>query len=329
MMTGSLYLAALKACAEMAIYMGEDQKANEYEMLYKKGRGKYESLLWNGSYFIQKVEVVDGLEIPERLKSPPDPEGKIIPKYQFAEGCLTDQLLGQYLAFNSGLGYVIDKEMVKKAMGSIFEHNFIPDFSEIHNVQRVFAINQEGGMVIGSWPKGDRPRIPFVYSDEVWTGVEYEAAANMIWSGLVEEGLEVVKAVRQRYRGYNRNPWGEVESGMFYARAMASWSVLLALSGFEYDGIDHHMQFNPKVNKDNFSSFWSCGNAWGNYVQDAGNASIEVDYGNLVLKSVKIPILSVNQVFLNDEKIEFTIEEERILFSQPVTISTGDLVKFE
>ncbi|MGD9329082.1 MAG: GH116 family glycosyl-hydrolase, partial [Cyclobacteriaceae bacterium] len=204
MMTGSLYLAALKACSEMALHMGEEDKHKEYLTLYQSGREKYELLLWNGSYFVQNVEVIDGIEIPDRLKSPPDSEGKIIPKYQFADGCLTDQLLGQFLAFNAGLGYVVDETMVKKAMHSVFKYNFIPDFSDVQNVQRVFAVNNEGGMVIGTWPNGNRPRIPFVYADEVWTGVEYEAAANMIWTGLVDEGLEVVKTLRNRYRGFNR-----------------------------------------------------------------------------------------------------------------------------
>ena len=129
-MTGSLYLAALKACSEMAEHLNERRIAEEYQSLYQRGKEQYESMLWNGSYFIQKVEVVEGLEIPERLKSPPDAEGKIIPKYQFGDGCLTDQLLGQYLAFNTGLGYVLEAEKVKKAMESIFEYNFFPDFSD-------------------------------------------------------------------------------------------------------------------------------------------------------------------------------------------------------
>jgi len=326
MMTGSLYMAALKACAEMADHLGEKDKATEYLSLYKKGKEYYEKELWNGSYFVQKVEVIDGLDIPERLKSPPDSEGKIIPKYQFGDGCLTDQLLGQYLAFNAGLGYVVDQDIVKKAMGSIFEYNFIPDFSEIHNVQRVFSINHEGGMVIGSWPNGNRPRIPFVYADEVWTGVEYEAATNMIWSGLVDEGLEVVKSIRERYRGFNRNPWGEIESGMYYARAMASWSILLALSGFEYDGTHEHLQFNPKINQEDFSTFWSCGKAWGNYKQNTKQASVQVRFGKLSLKTLKIPVIAVNKISIDNEDISFELIDELIVFKEPVSVGEGSIL---
>lgn len=326
MMTGSLYLAALKACSEMASQMGEANKAVEYQQLYENGKSKYESLLWNGSYFIQKVEVAEGIEIPDRLKSPPDDQGNIIPKYQFADGCLTDQLLGQYLAFNSGLGYVIDKEKVQQAMSSVFQHNFIPNFSEYPNVQRVFALNGEGGMVIGTWPDGNRPRIPFVYADEVWTGVEYEAASNMIWSGLVSEGLEVVRAVRQRYRGYNRNPWGEVESGMYYARAMASWSVLLALSGFEYDGVNHLLKFDPKINAGSFSTFWSCGDGWGNYHQNEEQILLHVDFGNLTLKYLDIPRTPVSEIKVNGESIEFSSLDNRIVFDKMISLAETDVL---
>ena len=327
MMTGSLYLAALKACSEMAEHLGEINKADEYNALYLKGKEQYESLLWNGSYFIQKVEVVDGIEIPERLKSPPDNEGRIIPKYQFADGCLTDQLLGQYLAFNAGLGYVIEEDMVQKAMKSVFKYNFIPDFSEFHNVQRVFAVNHEGGMVIGTWPNGNRPRIPFVYADEVWTGVEYEAASNMIWCGLVAEGLEVIKKIRERYRGYNRNPWGEIESGMYYARAMASWSVLLALSGFEYDGIQQYMKFDPKIISDDFSTFWSCGNGWGTYKQNLKEAGLFLSFGDLNLKQLEIPLETVNKVVLDNQEIAFKTNGNIINFNQPLEIAQGQVLQ--
>jgi hypothetical protein len=59
-------------------------------------------------------------------------------------------------------------------------------------------------------------------------------AAHLIYEGLVMEGLAITKAVRDRYDGERRNPWNEVECGSHYARALASWSLLLGLSGYEY-----------------------------------------------------------------------------------------------
>jgi len=327
MMTGSLYLAALKACSEMALVMDEPEKSKEYERLYARGLALYDSLLWNGSYYIQKVEVVDGINIPERLKSPPDAEGNILPKYQFVDGCLTDQLLGQYIAFNAGLGFVIDSSRVREAMLSVYRNNFISDFSEFDNVQRIFAVNNESGVVICTWPNGNRPRIPFVYADEVWTGIEYGAATNMIHAGLVEEGLEIVKAIRDRYRGFNRNPWGEIESGMYYARSLAAWSILPALSGFEYDGIRFHTAFHPKINKNNFSTFWSCATAWGSFRIDSRVADLVVTYGMLELKSIDIGNVTIRSVIHEDKEIDFEIKGKTILFSEPVRIKANSLLK--
>ena len=329
MMTGSLYLAALKACGEMALIMEEPDKAREYLDMYSRGSALYDSLLWNGSYYIQQVEVMDGIDIPERLKSPPDEEGKVIPKYQFAEGCLTDQLLGQFLAFNAGLGYVVDPSRVRQAMSSVYRYNFIPNFSDFDNVQRIFALNNEAGLVICTWPGNDRPRIPFVYADEVWTGIEYGAAVNMIHSGLVKEGLAVVKAVRDRYRGYNRNPWGEIESGMYYARSLASWAVLPALSGFEYDGVEHHIAFEPKTRSEHFRSFWICATAWGNFELNKSKALITVSYGSLRLRSMSVPDLDVQSVTLDGKNIGFEQSENRILFSEPVMVNAGSSLSLQ
>jgi uncharacterized protein (DUF608 family) len=329
MMTGSLYLAALKACSEMADAMNEPEKSREYHDLYQHGSALYDSLLWNGSYYVQKVEVIDGIEIPERLQSPPDAEGKVLPKYQFANGCLTDQLLGQFLAFNAGLGFVVDSSRVRQAMASVFTNNFIPDFSDFDNVQRIFALNHEAGVVICTWPENDRPRIPFVYADEVWTGIEYGAAVNMIHAGLIDEGLQVVKAVRDRYRGYNRNPWGEIESGMYYARSLASWGVLPALSGFVYDGVSHHIEFAPRINRENFKTFWSCASAWGVFELDTSKALITVTYGNLEMRSMSIPDLDIQSVNLDGKNIGFEQAGNRVQFSEPVLIKAGSSLVLE
>jgi uncharacterized protein (DUF608 family) len=289
MMTGSLYLGALKACAEMATAMNEPAKAEEYTALYEKGRKWYENELWNGEYFIQKPEVVKGIKIPESLQAPPDEEGKILPKYQYGEGCLSDQLLGQFLAHVSGLGYIIDKEKTDRAIKSVYRYNFKPSLRKFENVQRVYGLNDEAGTIACTWPHGHRPAFPFVYADEIWTGIEYQVASSLIYSGYVDEGLEVTKAVRDRYKGYNRNPWAEIESGRFYARAMSSWGVLTALSGFTYDGVSRIMTFAPRINQDDFHTFWSCGTAWGSLHIDGKGLELKVSYGSLKIEELHLP----------------------------------------
>ncbi len=284
MLTGSLYLGALHAASEMADALGEQGKSEEYAKLAAKSRDAYEKLLWNGSYYEQKVEVVEGVAIPRHLQNPGVQDGGL-PKYQFGKGCLSDQLLGQFMADVAGLGDLLDSAHIDRALNSIFTYNFVRDFTDFDNVQRVYAVNGESGLLLCSWPEGGKPLLPFVYSDEVWTGVEYQVAASLIFHGHTKEGLEIVRAVRDRYRGYNRNPLGEIESGRYYGRSMASFALLNALSGYRYDGVAHSLSFDPKINRDDFFSLWITGNAWGSLTVRKKAVTLNVAYGSLFLKS--------------------------------------------
>ncbi len=265
-MVNSIFFAALKAGALMAKALG-DADAEKYELAAAKGSALLDEMLWNGEYYIQRIDDVD------------------MYKYQYGTGCLSDQLLGQTLAHVAGLGYVLPKEHVKSAIKAVFEHNFRTDFKNHANLQRTFALNDEKGLLLCSWPNGGMPRQPFVYSDEVWTGIEYHVATHLIYEGFVEEGLTLVRAVRERYDGYRRNPWNEIECGSHYARSMAIWGVLTALSGYECDLPNKVIRFAPRVEGE-FSAFWSSGTAWGTFSQEIGKEGklshrLEVLYGNL------------------------------------------------
>ncbi|PHN07883.1 GH116 family glycosyl-hydrolase [Flavilitoribacter nigricans] len=290
-MTTSVYLAALKAGAAMAAAMGDEKSASAYREVYEKGIRATEKELWNGEYFIQTI----GDDPAATTEYEPDNgSGASIPKYQYGDGCLSDQLLGQYLAFISGLGYLLDTVKVNSALHSIYRYNFIPSLREFSNVQRVYGLNDESGVVLCTWPNDNRPALPFVYSDEIWTGVEFQVAASLIYAGYTEEGLDIVRAVQDRYDGFKRNPFEHDESGVHYARAMASWSVLLALSGIDYDGQEQRLTFGPRINAGNFSTFWSTGTAWGSFDLVGRVAVLTVDYGELTLR----------QFGVRDRKIE-------------------------
>jgi len=354
-MTGSLYLAALRAASEMAEAVGDKKKADEYFKIFQKGSKQYDSLLWNGEYYIQKVDVMEGLVVPENLRTPEkkcegpackgkeSPGGKkdalgkgdIVPKYQYGEGCLSDQLLGQYLSHAAGLGYVLPKENVDKAVKSIFQHNFLKDLSRFSNVQRVYALNEEAGLLLCSWPKGERPALPFVYSDEVWTGIEYQVAASLIYSGHIDEGLTIVKALRERYCGLNRNPWDELECGHHYARAMASWAVLLALCGYQYDGTTGFIAFSPKINTENFSTFWSSGTGWGSFDLKGNEVVLKVEYGSLKLAKLGLSrgygFRSIKTLRVRSGKAGASLRSEKdlavVYLDEPVELEPGDRIE--
>jgi len=186
-----------------------------------------------------------------------------------------------------GLGHLLPPSHVRKAIRSVYRHNFKAGFHDHDNTQRTYALNDEAGLLLCTWPNGGRPAYPFVYSHEVWTGVEYQVASHLILEGLLDEGLTIVKAVRDRHDGVRRNPWNEVECGHHYARSLSSWGLLLALSGFTCDAPGRRIEFSPRMNADGFSSFWSTGTAWGTYTQtldrDTGRSkwSIDIIHGSL------------------------------------------------
>jgi non-lysosomal glucosylceramidase len=268
-MTNSIYLAALKAGAEMAEFMGEKERTQKYQDAFVNGSAKMDEMLWNGEFYIQKSDDIDEY------------------RYQYGIGCLSDQLLGQFMAHVAGIGYVLPKEHVKKALESIYNYNFHLRLDEVESVQRTYVLNDESGLTLCSWPNGGRPRFPFAYCDEVWTGVEYQVAVNMIYEGLIDEGLTIVKSVRDRYDGYKRNPWSEIEAGHHYIRAMASWGLVAALSGYSCDMVKGKMSFNPVINQQDFKSFWINGKAWGVFEQKIDSKTgkkernIKVLYGSL------------------------------------------------
>jgi uncharacterized protein (DUF608 family) len=268
-LANGLLLAALAATVRMAAHMNERELSERYRLAAALSAKRMDRLLWNGEYFVQGITDVNEY------------------RYQFGSGCLSDQLLGQLLAHVCGLGYVLPPDHVRSAINAVYRHNFLTSFRQHHAVQRTYALNDEEGLILCSWPNGGRPRFPFPYADEVWTGVEYQVAAHLIYEGFLEEGLAIVKAVRDRYDGYKRNPWNEVECGNHYARSMASWAVLTALSGFRCDAVARQMEFNPALRYEPFASFWSTGTAWGVYRQEprAGSPErswqLDILYGSL------------------------------------------------
>jgi len=295
-LTGSLYLGALAAAERMARVCGDEGAAEDYRRLFEKGSKWTDANLFNGEYYIQKVE-------PDAAEAWPEPyrgnaeragmDGRFPwPKFQIGEGCLSDQLLGQWYAEMLGLGKLYDPENVRKALESIFNYNWRAELWDHPALFRIYAFQDEAGLLVATWPNGGLPANPMPYSDEVWCGMEYQVASHLIYEGLVDEGLAIVRGVRDRHRGGRRNPWDEFECGHHYARSMASWGVLLALSGFSCNMAERRMGFAPRVSADNFKCFWSVGPAWGVYRQrftkKSRKAALDVLYGSLPLETLAI-----------------------------------------
>jgi uncharacterized protein (DUF608 family) len=289
-----IYLGALRA----AVLMGDALSENvaHYAALLKRGIAKAEKELFNGEYFFQKVEWRDLLaHFPDDSKGfvqKYTPEALALankegPRYQYGNGCLSDGVLGAWLALVCGVGQVLDAGKVKSHLQAVYRHNFRKDLSDHSNPQRsVFAFGEEGGLLLCTWPGGEQLSLPFIYSNEVWTGIEYQVASHLMLMGLVEEGLNTVRTCRDRYDGRSRNPFDEVEAGHWYARAMASYGLLQGLSGARYDAVDKVLYLQPAI-KGNFRSFLATEAGYGVVGVHDGTPFVEVVFGQIPYTKIK------------------------------------------
>jgi non-lysosomal glucosylceramidase len=302
---GALYLAALHASEAMAHRVGDARTAERCRVIYERGRANTVNQLYNGEYFIQ-APTASGLD------------------WQYGAGCLSDQLFGQNWAHQLDLGYLYPPDQVRSALGAVYRYNFAPrvsTYNQHYPPERTFADGDDAGLLLCTWPNGRRPREPVRYRDEVWTGIEYQVASGLIAEDRVDEGLQLVRAIHDRYDGTHRNPFNEVECGDHYARAFASWGVLLNLSGFVYDGPAGILGFAPRIHEDDFACFFSAAAGWGTLRQrvtagePAGNAqlnTITLAHGHLDLRQLRV------QIPAPLEKLKLTLTRSH----QPLSFTT-------
>jgi hypothetical protein len=324
---GSQWLAALRAAEEMARIEDDQAAADRYRERFERGEAAMDADLWNGEYYIQKYD-------SEKYQ-----------KHQYGVGCLSDQVLGQWWAHLLGLGHILPPDHVRRALQSIYEHNLRSDFVGFVQSPRVFAGDHDMGLLNCSWPRGGRPAVPILYADEVWTGIEYQVAAHMIWERLGDRGLAIVKAARDRYNGvarppFKRNPWSEIECGEHYVRPMSSWSLLLAAQGFHCDGPAMAIAFDPRLSPDNHRSFFGAAEGWGTFSQSRRRQRQEnvlsLAYGRLRLREIRLGLpASVHPervtVALRDieRKVAHRVEGRTlsVSFQRPAILRPGDTLR--
>jgi non-lysosomal glucosylceramidase len=332
------YLAALKAGAEMAETLGDKETARQYGTLFNKGRKWVDANLFNGEYYYQQINLQDRSILEPYCEGGSlfgdstlqaywnDEAGEI--KYQIGEGCGVDQVVAQWHADICGLGDIFENAQVNSSLKSIYHYNFKKSMVDHFNPCRLYCLNDEGGVVICDWPEGRyKPVVPAPYSEETMNGFEYQAACHMIRRGLVQEGMEIVRAIRHRYDGERRNPWNEFECGSNYARSMASYDLLLAFSGFTFNLAEGMLGFNPiRRPGETVSYFWSVDSGWGTFEACDNRIELKVLYGSLSLKKLKLPFLadkSIKTIYTENGKVEYNAEDSLLQMAQPVVIREG------
>src|SRR5581483_1148960 len=266
--------------------------ARDCRELFERGSAWIDANLFNGEYYIQKAQGIPRDSIAKGLLEGAGAADTEHPEFQVGEGCLVDQLMGQYMAEVAGLGPLLKPENMERALNAIWRYNYRRDLYEHESVQRTYALNDEPALIVCGYRPGQRPEIPFPYFAEVWTGLEYSTAATMLYHGMIDRGVQAVVDCRRRYDGERRNPWNEPECGHQYVRPMASWAPLLALSGFRYHAAERIVEAKPRINAENFRCFWSTGSGWGTFSQTlsagARRFALRVREGSLAVRSVEL-----------------------------------------
>lgn len=329
-----LYIAALKAAALMAETLGETDSADEYNSIAQKGRNYVDTKLFNGSYYEQNIDVKDKsilesfLVNDENILNAYWNDEKEEIKYQYASGCEIDQVLAQFHSDLCGIGDIFDKQNRKKALKSLYTNNF-KSMRDVFNPCRIFAVNDEKGLVICNWTsESEKPSIPLPYTEECMTGFEYAAAGAMLQNGLTDEGLDCIKAVRERYDGEKRNPYSEIECGASYARSMTSYAFLAIYSGFKYDMSQKMIGFNPILKSDKYSFIWSVADAWGTVEMDKKAMQIKNLLGTLKLEKIMLPedFAKVEEVYIGEEKIPFTKSGQTLSFDEVISLKANNFI---
>ena len=317
---GSQYLSALAAAERLALVMNDTASAKRWKAIREAGMKHQDETLYNGEYYIQ---------IPEAQSA-----------RDYNTGCHADQLLGQWWAHQLNLGYLYPATRVKSALAAVMKYNFCEKTAGIEQKPRRYVPDDEGGLLMCTWPQGGRPDPFILYADEVWTGIEYSTAGAMIYEGLIEEARQIVRMARSRYDGRRRdglnsgpggNPYNELECGKFYARALSSWSLLIASQGQILEGPAGILGFKPKWRPEDHRSFFTAPEGWGLFVQQQSEKTqtqrIEVRHGQLRLKTlvfssphpVTTVVVSVDgkpvpaSLLQADDELRITLEKETVV----------------
>ena len=326
------YLGGLKAAALMARHLGED--AEMFETLFERGKAWASKHLFNGEYFIQHIDL-DESKVVRAFGC----DGKYWDaasqqiKYQIGEGCGIDQVVAQWHADQYGLGDLFEPQQVHSALRAIYRHNFRRSSRNDFNACRIYALNDEGGVIMAHWPEGARkPAIPIPYDREVMTGFEYAYADHLIRRGMTEKGLSVIERIRNRYDGMKRNPFAEVECGYYYARAMSSYALLLSFSGFRCDLAKGELGFDPIGFSKSLQCqfFWSLEGAWGEVKITRKTLTLTVLQGALEIRKVSLPTcIRPIRARIGGTPISFDRNENSLILKCPQTLDPNHPLKIQ
>ena len=213
---GVLWLSALKAAVYLAAVVGDDRRRDQWQTVLGKGLSSLETRLWNGAYY----------DLWCRTGGPSDKDGTV------SDGALmTDQLSGEWFLRAAGIGGNLSDERVRHVVGTIFDHNFDPNF----------------GLLNATCPEGRRVSLDTFencQADTTWTGIGYTVAALAMALKAEHISHTIMETIHQNQLRCGRL-WDHEECGPRYTRPLSSWTTLIAACGLEVDAANKKIRMTP------------------------------------------------------------------------------------
>ncbi len=300
----SQWLCAMASAEKAAYLMDDEEAAKKYKEIFEKGSELMDKHLWNGNYY--------------RLSKDYTGLCKDIENATTADNaCLTDQVIGQWLAHLTNLGYLFKEENVKSALQSVMNRSFKEGF----------------GLRNCSWP--EHPDYFPIHESNLWvdqantpwSGVELAFASFLLYEDMYDEALQVIKAVNDRYREAGLY-WNHQEFGGHYYRPMSAWGIINGLLGMSINNGTY--KFNPKIPKDNYTMFFAFNNGTAHYIEKGQNVEIKVLTGEMQCNELILQNSGLNEnatVLINDNETEATVEKisngVKIVFASSINIIQG------
>ncbi len=247
------WLAAVSSAAEIARELGDPAAEKKWRDVLQNGARTLQTATWNGSYYRLYADAKGG--------------------HGQDEGCLTDQLLGQWATHLVDLPGLLPAQNVRQALQAIMLRNFHP----------------EQGLRNCQWPGDEFLRAVdkdcwVDQANTCWTGVELAFSSFLIYEGLVEEGLPVIRQVDERHRRWGIY-WDHQEFGGHYYRPMSAWAIIPALLGFKVrDGV---LTFAPRLEQPKLCLLFVTDKGYGHYYRDGARFTLRVISGELRARSLR------------------------------------------
>ena len=237
-----LWLAALKAAAQMADETGDAVRADAWRDLLKTGLASLEKRLWNGTYY-------------DLWQSGDEKD----------ESLMTDQLDGEWFLRAAGIGGNLPDDRIRAVLRVILEQNFEPD----------------SGLINATCPAGRRTTLysnKNCQTEAVWTGIGYLTAALCLRVGLRGDANALVTAIHDNQARFGAL-WDHWECGHHYTRPMSSWTTLTAALGLQVDAARKILRLEPIA--DSITLPLCLPGILGTVTVENGKASIRLTEGSL------------------------------------------------